>query len=274
MDSTRTKIMGVINVTPDSFSDGGKWFDAGRAIAHGLELRDAGADILDIGGESTRPGAGRISAAEELDRILPVLAGLSESGVLLSVDTMRAEVAAAALDAGAHIVNDVSGGQADPDMNALVAERGCQYIISHWRGPSDIMNALTHYDDVTADVSRELLMQVIDARSAGVDREQIIIDPGLGFAKNAAANWELIANLDHLMSLGYPVLIGASRKRFLGELLASGKGMVAPESRDQATAAVTAIAAHHGVWGVRVHEVFPSADAVLVAHAIKMAKNS
>lgn len=269
----RTQIMGVINVTPDSFSDGGEWFDHYRAIAHGIELRDAGADLLDIGGESTRPGAQRISAEEENRRILPVIEGLSSAGVPLSVDTMRAEVAERALEAGASIVNDVSGGRADERMAPLVAEWGCQYIISHWRGPSEIMNTLADYDDVLADVSRELMSQVESALSAGVKSEQIIIDPGLGFAKEARANWELIADLEHLMGLGYRVLIGASRKRFLGEILAGRGSEISPSSRDQATAAITAIAAHQGVWGVRVHEVSASMDAILVAEAIRMAKN-
>lgn len=268
----RTQIMGVINVTPDSFSDGGRWLESGTAIDHGIELREAGADLLDIGGESTRPGARRISAPEEISRILPVIAGLRGAGVPLSVDTMRAEVAERALDAGVGVINDVSGGRADPRMAPLIAERECTYILSHWRGPSDIMNTLTDYDDVVTDVVSEMMAQVDDVLAAGVRPEQIIIDPGLGFAKDARANWELLAHLDRLTGLGYPLLIGASRKRFLGELLA-GRGGVGVSDRDQATAAITAIAAHHGVWGVRVHEVSASVDAILVAEAIRMAKN-
>jgi len=268
-----TKIMGVINVTPDSFSDGGQWFNAQNAIAHGRTMIDEGADLLDVGGESTRPGASRIDDEEELRRVLPVLQGLADQGVPLSVDTMRASVAQQALDHGATIVNDVSGGRADANMAPLIAERGCTYIISHWRGPSDIMNTLTDYDDVVADVCHELLAQVDDVLAAGVRESQIIIDPGLGFAKDASANWELIANLDALMGLGFPLLIGASRKRFLGELLRSRGKQSPPVNRDQATAAITAIAAHHRVWGVRVHHVPPSQDAILVAEAIRMAKN-
>lgn len=269
----RTRIMGVINVTPDSFSDGGQWFDAEQAIAHGRELRSAGADLLDVGGESTRPGAQRISEAEEIARILPVITGLAGNGVPVSIDTMRAGVAQRAIAAGVGIINDVSGGRADPAMAPLIAEAGCLFIISHWRGPSQIMNELATYDDVVAEVSSELMSQVDDALAAGVAPEQIIIDPGLGFAKNGDQNWRLLANLDRLQALGFPLLIGASRKRFLGELLEAGGEHRAPQDRDRATAAITAIAAHHGVWGVRVHEVSASADAISVAEAIRMAKN-
>src|SRR5690625_778824 len=271
--SAHTKIVGVVNVTPDSFSDGGQWYEHASAIAHGKEMVDQGADVLDIGGESTRPGADRIDIAEEVRRVLAVLEGLTEAGVPLSVDTMRAPVAEQALEAGATIVNDVSGGRADPDMAALIAERGCTYIVSHWRGPSAIMNTLTDYDDVVADVSEELMRQVDDVVGKGVQPGQIVIGPGLGFAKDAHANWVLIAHLERLMSLGFPLLIGASRKRFLGELLRARGEETPPANRDQATAAITAIVAHYRVWGVRVHEVSPSKDAILVAEAIRMAKN-
>lgn len=271
--AARTQVMGVINVTPDSFSDGGQWLDSDRAIAHGRELRASGADLLDIGGESTRPGAKRISAEEEVARIAPVIEGLKDVGVPLSVDTMRSDVARQALDAGVGIINDVSGGRVDPHMAPLIADRGCPYIISHWRGPSKIMNTLAVYNDVVAEVTNELRTQVDDVLAAGVLPNQIIIDPGLGFAKDGVANWELIAHLDRLMGLGYPLLIGASRKRFLGELLKRRGGEVPSVNRDRATAAITAIAAHQGVWGVRVHEVSASVDAVLVADAIRMAKN-
>jgi len=270
---TRTQVMGVVNVTPDSFSDGGQWFDDAAAVTRGWNLLAGGADLLDIGGESTRPGASRIPPEEELRRVLPVLAGLSDAGAPLSVDTMRAEVAGRALEAGASIINDVSGGKADPAMAPLIAERGCTYILSHWRGPSHVMNTLAHYDDVVTEVIEELMAQVEAVLSAGVDPEQIIIDPGLGFAKDGGANWELIAHLDRLMGQGYPVLIGASRKRFLGELRQRRGVDAQPNRRDQATAAVTAIAAYRGVWGVRVHEVSASADAISVAQAIRMAKN-
>lgn len=269
----RTKVMGVLNVTPDSFSDGGQWFDVDAAVAHGLELLSQGADLIDIGGESTRPGAERISPAIELERILPVVEGLRTAGAPLSVDTMRAEVAARALDAGASIINDVSGGQADPAMAPLIAERGCTYILSHWRGPSKIMNTLAVYDDVVADVIAEMTAQTERVLAAGVRPEQLILDPGLGFAKDGADNWQLIAHLEDLKSIGYPILIGASRKRFLGELLQTRGSDARPINRDQATAAVTAIAAHRGVWGVRVHEVSASVDAISVAEAIRMANN-
>lgn len=273
MQHTRTQVMGVVNVTPDSFSDGGQWFDANAAITRGRALLAEGADLLDIGGESTRPGANRIEAEEELRRVLPVLAGLSDAGAPLSIDTMRSEVAGRALEAGASIINDVSGGKADPAMAPLIAERGCSYILSHWRGPSHMMNTLAHYEDVVTEVIDELMAQVDAVVSAGVDPERVIIDPGLGFAKDGGANWELIAHLERLMGQGYPVLIGASRKRFLGELRQRRGVDARPNHRDQATAAVTAIAAHQGVWGVRVHEVSASVDAISVAQAIRMAKN-
>lgn len=268
-----TQVMGVINVTPDSFSDGGQWLDPRDAIARGRELLDEGASILDIGGESTRPGAGRIDAARELERIIPVITGLKDAGARVSVDTMRSEVARRALDAGASIINDVSGAKADPKMAELAAERGCPLVLSHWRGPSEVMTGLAEYDDVVPDVIRELTAQVDRVRAAGVKPEQLILDPGLGFAKDAQANWEIIARVEEFLALGYPVLVGASRKRFLGELLSSHGGHETPTDRDQATAAVTAILADRGVWGVRVHAVSPSVDAILVAEAIKMAKN-
>lgn len=268
-----TKVMGVINVTPDSFSDGGQWFNREVAIAHGKHLLAQGADLLDIGGESTRPGAQRISAAEEIDRIIPVLEGLRESGVPLSVDTMRTEVAERALRAGASLINDVSGGRADPAMAGLVADRGCRYVLSHWRGHSDIMTSLAHYEDVVAEVIEELSAQIEVFLTAGVRAEQLIIDPGLGFAKDARANWLLLAGVEELMGLGLPVLVGASRKRFLGELLAGYGAESLPIFRDRATAAITALVAEKGVWGVRVHEVSASVDAVRVATAVRMAKN-
>lgn len=265
--------MGVVNVTPDSFSDGGQWFERDVAIAHGRHLLVQGADILDIGGESTRPGAVRVEPAEELARVIPVIEALATAGARISVDTMRAEVAAAALDAGASIVNDVSGALADPAMGALVAERDAPYVLSHWRGHSDIMSTLTRYTDVTADVCAELLERVDVLVAAGVRRERIILDPGLGFAKDTDANWRLLADLEQLMALGFPVLIGASRKRFLGDLLARAGAESLPTFRDRATAAITALVAAQGVWGVRVHEVAGSVDAVRVAQAWRGARH-
>lgn len=263
--------MGVVNVTPDSFSDGGQWFSETVAVAHGRHLLTQGADMLDVGGESTRPGASRVPEPEERARVLPVLGELVATGARVSVDTMRAGVAAAALDAGAWAVNDVSGGLADPEMLPLVAERDCHYVLTHWRGPSETMVDLARYDDVVADVVSELRGRVDAALAAGVAPERLVVDPGLGFAKDAEANWQLLAGLAAIQDLGHPVLVGASRKRFLGELLARDGVPALPTFRDRATAAVTAIAASGGAWGVRVHDVAGSVDAVRVADAIRRA---
>ncbi|MBI1349923.1 MAG: dihydropteroate synthase [Actinomycetales bacterium] len=260
--------MGVLNVTPDSFSDGGRYLDVAAAVAHGVRLRDQGADLIDVGGESTRPGAQRIAADLERERVLPVITELVDAGVRVSIDTMRAETAAAAVGAGACLVNDVSGGLADPDMHAAVAELGVPYVAMHWRAHSDRMEALAQYDDVVRDVVAELQARVSSAVDAGLPAERIVLDPGLGFAKDADHNWALLHELPQLLSLGLPVLIGASRKRFLGALLPGGDGQPRPvDQRDDATDAVTAIAAGLGVWGVRVHDVAASGDAVRVAAA-------
>ncbi len=263
----RTLVMGVVNVTPDSFSDGGRWFEPDAAIAHGLALLEQGADLLDVGGESTRPGAVRVLPDEERHRVLPVIGALAEAGALVSVDTTRAAVASDALAAGATIINDVSGGLADPAMLPVVAEAGVVYVAMHWRGTSDVMDSLAHYADVVAEVRAELAARMDAAVAAGVAPEQVVLDPGLGFAKPGSDNWPLLAHLDRLTDLGRPVLVGASRKRFLGHLLAGPDGPAPPEARDAATAAVTALAAAAGVWCVRVHEVAGSADAVRVAAA-------
>jgi dihydropteroate synthase len=264
----RTVVMGVLNVTPDSFSDGGRFHSVDSAVAHGLALRDAGADIVDVGGESTRPGAQRVSAAEEADRVLPVVEALTAAGVLVSIDTMRAETASSAVRAGACLVNDVSGGLADPEMYAAVAEAGVPYIAMHWRGHSDRMDQLTQYDDVVLDVIRELRARADAAMAAGIDQRRIILDPGLGFAKEADHNWALLKALPNLAAQGFPLLLGASRKRFLGVLLAGPDGEPRRvDQRDAATDAVTAVAAAMGVWGVRVHDVAGSSDAVRVAEA-------
>jgi dihydropteroate synthase len=265
--------MGVINVTPDSFSDGGAFLDADSAVKHGRALLAAGADLLDVGGESTRPGADRIDAAEEQRRVLPVVAQLAALGAVVSIDTMRAETAAAALRVGAAMVNDVSGGAADPELPALVAEAGRPYVVMHWRGPSDRMQSLATYDDVVREVIDELRGRVDAVQAAGVRPEQVVLDPGLGFAKQAEHNWELLARFDQLVAGGYPVLVGASRKSFLGALLAEPDA--APRSvleRDDATAAITALAAAAGAWAVRVHEVRASADAVRVVARINAAR--
>jgi dihydropteroate synthase len=265
----RCRVMGVVNVTPDSFSDGGRWLDPEVAVRHGAELAAQGADLVDVGGESTRPGAKRIPASEELRRVLPVVAGLVRQGVTVSIDTMRHEVARAALEAGARLVNDVSGGLADPVIRSVVGAAGVPYVVMHWRGHSARMQELATYDNVVRDVCTELSARLDEAVAAGVDREAVILDPGLGFAKDAAHNWALLAHLEELGGLGQPLLLGASRKRFLGALLADPTtGEPRPtDARDDATAAVSALAARAGVWCVRVHTVPASADAVRVAAA-------
>ena len=269
--SGRCQVMGVINVTPDSFSDGGAFEDADSAVKHGLKLLAGGADLLDVGGESTRPGAQRVSADEEQRRVLPVVRALADTGAVVSIDTMRRVTAEAALAAGARLVNDVSGGLADPDLPRLVADAGVPYVVMHWRGHSDGMQQQAHYDDVVAEVCAELRARVDAVTSAGVDVEKVILDPGLGFAKNAEHNWRLLARLDALLALGRPLLVGASRKSFLGTLLADPEPRSVVE-RDDATAAVTALAAIAGAWAVRVHDVRASADAVRVAAAVARAR--
>jgi len=267
----RCLVMGVVNVTPDSFSDGGQWYGADAAIAHGLDLAAQGADIVDVGGESTRPGAERIDEATELRRVGPVVTELVRAGLTVSIDTMRARVAGFALDAGARLVNDVSGGLADPDMPRLVAAAGVSYVLVHWRGHSQDMYARAAYADVVTEVRDELAKRVDAVVHAGVDPGHIVLDPGLGFGKRPEHNWPLLARLAELGTLAggtFPVLVGASRKGFLGKLLAGPDGTPrALADRDQATVAVTALAAAAGAWCVRVHEVPPNADAVLVAAA-------
>ncbi|MGV9538467.1 dihydropteroate synthase [Streptosporangium sandarakinum] len=270
----RCLVMGVVNVTPDSFSDGGRWFDPKAAVRHGLELVEQGADIVDVGGESTRPGAARVPLDEELARVEPVIRELSREGVAVSVDTMRAEVARAAVDAGAVLVNDVSGGLADPEMPRVVAATGVAYVVMHWRGHSHAMDRRAVYDDVVSEVREELAKRVASVLAEGVAEEQIVLDPGLGFSKNAEHNWAVLAGLDRLAELGHPLLIGASRKRFLGRLLAEPDGTPRPFDRsDDATLAVTAIVAREGAWCVRVHNVRPNADAVRVAAAVQGARS-
>lgn len=271
----RTLVMGVVNVTPDSFSDGGRWFEPDEAVAHGLALLDQGADLLDVGGESTRPGAVRVPVDEERRRVLPVIRALAVAGAVVSVDTTRAAVAGAAVEAGALVVNDVSGGLADPGMYDVVARTGAVYVAMHWRGHADVMDRLAVYDDVVADVRRELAARLDALVAAGVRPDQVVLDPGLGFAKPGSDNWPLLAHLDALAGLGRPVLVGASRKRFLGHLLAGADGEPAPPAaRDRATAAVSALAAAAGAWCVRVHDVPGSADAVRVAQAWAAARGA
>lgn len=269
----RCAVMGVVNVTPDSFSDGGRWFDTAAAVKRGLALVAEGADLVDVGGESTRPGASRVDADEELKRVVPVVRGLVSEGVTVSVDTMRATVAEQAVAAGAVLVNDVSGGLADPDMVPAVAAARVPFVVMHWRGFSENMNSLAEYDDVVAEVLAELRVRVDAVVAGGIAPERIVVDPGLGFAKRAEHDLALLAHLGDLSTLGHPLLVAASRKRFLGHVLA-GDGAAPPPARerDAATAAVSAIAAHEGAWAVRVHEVRATADAVRVARAVAGAK--
>lgn len=270
-DLGRCRVMGVVNVTPDSFSDGGvAWPEPADAVRHGLAAVAAGADLVDVGGESTRPGAQRVDADEEWRRVGPVVAELAAAGVTVSVDTMRGGTAARALAAGARIVNDVSGGLADPDMARVVADAGCPYVVMHWRGHSVDMATLAHYGDVVAEVRAELQARLDALGSAGVAAEQLVIDPGIGFAKSAEHNWALLAAMPALLDLGRPVLVGASRKAFLGRLLGTGNDSPRPVGeRDAATAALTALLAAAGAWAVRVHDVGPSADAVRVVDALR-----
>jgi dihydropteroate synthase len=269
----RCAVMGVVNVTPDSFSDGGRCFDTTAAIKHGLDLVAAGADLVDVGGESTRPGASRVDADEELRRVLPVVRGLASEGITISVDTMRAVVAEQAVAAGAQLVNDVSGGLADPAMVPAVAASGTPFVVMHWRGFSESMTARAVYGDVVAEVVAELRDRVSAAVAGGIAPEKIVVDPGLGFAKEAEHDLALVAHLGELRALGHPLLVAASRKRFLGRVLArEGTGPPPARERDAATAAISALAAYEGAWAVRVHEVRATADAVRVARAVEGAK--
>ncbi|MGX1543813.1 dihydropteroate synthase [Streptomyces adustus] len=272
-DWDRCAVMGVVNVTPDSFSDGGRWFDTTAAVKHGLGLVAEGADLVDVGGESTRPGATRVDEAEELKRVVPVVRGLAAEGVVVSVDTMRASVAAQALAAGARLVNDVSGGLADPAMIPVVAETGAPFVVMHWRGFLQGDAVRGAYSDAVAEVVDELHARVEAVLAGGVAPDRIVVDPGLGFSKEAEHDLALLAHLDRLRTLGHPLLVAASRKRFLGRVLAGPEGAPPPaRERDAATAAVSALAAQAGAWAVRVHEVRATADAVRVARAVEGAR--
>ncbi|MGV0871898.1 dihydropteroate synthase [Mycolicibacterium sp. XJ879] len=266
---TRVQVMGVVNVTDDSFSDGGLFLDRDRAIEHGLEMASDGAQIIDVGGESTRPGATRIGPEIETARVLPVIKELAGQGLTVSIDTMHAEVARAALENGAKIVNDVSGGRADPDMAQLLADAKVPWVLMHWRSVgAERPHEVPAYRDVVADVRAELLAGVDAAVAAGVDPGKLIIDPGLGFAKTAEHNWALLRALPELVGTGIPVLVGASRKRFLGSLLADADGRPRPpDGRETATAVISALAGMQGAWGVRVHDVRASVDALKVLEA-------
>ncbi|CAA9416137.1 MAG: Dihydropteroate synthase [uncultured Nocardioides sp.] len=267
----RPRVMGVVNVTPDSFSDGGRFHETDAAIAHGLLLHADGADVLDIGGESTRPGATRPLVEEELARVVPVIGALAGAGAVVSVDTMRADVAAAALDAGATMVNDVSGGLADPDMLRLVAERDAPYVAMHWRAHATHMQQFATYDDgVVAGVRAELAGRVESMTAAGLRAERVVLDPGLGFAKHGEQNWQLLRGLDALEGLGLPLLVGASRKSFLGTLLAGSDGTPRPvDDREDAGTALCVLLAQRGVWGLRVHDVRATRDALAVWQAME-----
>jgi len=270
--------MGVINITPDSFSDGGLFLDSGEAINHALELVREGANIIDLGGESTRPGALRVKIDEEQARVLPVIEALMQdaefkaSGAIISIDTMNAQTASLAVTAGAAIVNDVSGGLADEQMFAELKNLNCKFVVSHWRGFSETMDSLNNYTSVAKDVAQELIERVAKAESAGISRDRLIIDPGLGFAKDIAQNWHLVARLDELEKLGLPILVGASRKRFLaGALEPQDAAGVSNQRRDLATAVLTALLLQRKLWGVRVHNVATTLDAIKVVEALAFA---
>jgi dihydropteroate synthase len=270
--------MGVINITPDSFSDGGQFLDTKEAVKHALELVAEGANIIDLGGESTRPGALRVKLEDEQARVLPVIkelvqnAEFKSSGAIISIDTMNAQTAALAVAAGASIVNDVSGGLADEQMFAALKDLNCKFIISHWRGFSETMDSMNNYTSVAIDVAKELTERVAKAEAAGISKDRLIIDPGLGFAKDIAQNWHLVARLDELEKLGLPILVGASRKRFLaGALEPEDAGGVSNQRRDLATAVLTALLLQRKLWGVRVHNVSTTLDAIKVVEALAFA---
>lgn len=264
-----TLVMGVLNVTPDSFSDGGRWADTDAAVRHALDLREEGADLIDVGGESTRPGAHRVSPRVEQDRILPVIARLHGHGIRTSVDTLNAETAERAAEAGADIINDVSGGLADPAMAGVVARTGLTYIAMHWRGHAQTMDTLAHYDDVVTTVVAELTQRLAALEAAGVGRDQIVLDPGLGFSKDADQNWQVLAGLRAFAPLGLPVMVGASRKRFLADVLPQGAAI---SDRDLPTAVLSVLAAQAGAWAVRVHDVASTRTALNVLARVDSAR--
>ena len=267
-------VMGVLNVTPDSFSDGGKFVTLEAALAQVKTMVDAGAQIIDVGGESTRPGAERIAIEEEQRRVLEVIRAIkSNYNILVSIDTMNASTAAVAIEAGADIINDVSGGLADEAMFSVAAQSQKHIVISHWRGFSTEMDSLNNYENVAKDVARELQERIDAALNAGITREQIIVDPGLGFAKDAEQNWQLVANLNELEKLGFPILVGASRKRFIASVLDElDPKSVSNGRRDMATAVLTALLLQRNLWGVRVHDVQATTDAIAMVSALRNAE--
>ncbi len=256
-------IMGIVNVTPDSFSDGGRFLAHEEAVRHALRLVGEGAQIIDVGGESTRPGAERVGVEVEQERILPVVHALTEAGVMVSVDTMNAATAAAAVAAGARIINDVSGGLSDPSILDVAADANVDIVLGHWRGHSDDMYAPAQYRDLAREVTGELIARMEAAASAGIPPSRLVLDPGVGFAKRGTQNWEMLRALPQVVGIGPRVLVGTSRKRFLGETL----GTDDLARRDRATAVTSALAAHAGAWGVRVHDVQATADALAIAEA-------
>jgi dihydropteroate synthase len=266
MKLERTLVIGILNVTPDSFADGGRHFDFEAAINRAKEMISEGVDIIDVGGESTRPGADRVTEETEKDRVIPVITELAELGVTLSIDTTRSNIAQAAIGAGATIVNDVSGGLADPKMAALIASNpAVQYVVMHWRGHSKDMQKAAEYQNVVSEVKEELDNRVIALTKLGVLPEQIVLDPGIGFAKSSAHNWELLKNIDRFNLLGFPILVGASRKRFLGDLISAEVA----DDRESASIALTTYLAKAGIWGVRTHSVKPHRDAIAVVEEMR-----
>ncbi|MEY4647728.1 MAG: hypothetical protein RL009_144 [Actinomycetota bacterium] len=276
MKFERPRVMGVLNVTPDSFSDGGEFITEQSALDHARLLEMAGADIIDVGGESTRPGAERVEPSVEQARVIPVIRAIKhELDTAISIDTMNSSTARAAVEAGAEIINDVSGGLADPAMFAVAAETGATLVISHWRGFSNIMDTQNFYHDIAVDVARELSERVDAAIAAGVARDKIVIDPGLGFAKDMKQNWQLVARLDELEALGLPILVGASRKRFIaGAIDPEEPAQVSNERRDVATAVLTALLLQRRLWGIRVHNVLATTDTIRVVAALRDAEQS
>lgn len=261
VDTQETLVMGILNVTPDSFADGGRHFSLDDALARAREMISEGVNIIDVGGESTRPGSLRITPQEESNRVIPVIEAMADLGVTISIDTTRSEIAQQAIAKGASIVNDISGGLADPEMTkVLLRNPQVQYIAMHWRGESKDMQSRAVYKDVVAEVRQELEDRAFALVEAGISPDRLILDPGIGFAKSGAHNWELLRNIDRISLLGYPLLVGVSRKRFLGELL----GGVEPDRRDDASVAITTELARKGVWGVRTHSVKPHVDAIKV----------
>ena len=279
MNAGRTLVMGIVNVTPDSFSDGGAWLDVDSAVARGYRLIRDGADIIDVGGESTRPGARPLTPDQEWDRIGAVVRALAQTAVPISVDTYHSETARKAVEAGATIINDVTGGAGDPAMFTTVAALGCPYVLQHTRGTPETMNSLAHYQSVPGEVATELRTSIDRAISSGINRANIIVDPGFGFAKDNAQNWDLAAHLEDIEAIGQPLLVGVSRKRFLADIVDAQRAALpegvpssqpdGPEARDDATTAFTTYFAGRGVWGVRVHEVAASKAAVLTAQQLR-----